>query len=128
MKSNCKVPEFYLVYDGECPFCSFYVKYVRIKQDIGTLKLINARHKSSITDDVLEKGFDLNKGMVLKIEDQYFHGDDCMNKLALLSTRNSIFNKMNFWIFKSKLRSKILYPVLRSGRNITLYLLGKKEI
>ena len=32
-----------LIYDGECPFCSMYAKYMRLKEASGGLQLINAR-------------------------------------------------------------------------------------
>ncbi|CAN0407117.1 unnamed protein product, partial [Scytosiphon promiscuus] len=32
-----------IVYDGECPFCSQYVKMLRIHESVGTVRLIDAR-------------------------------------------------------------------------------------
>ena len=66
--------------------------------------------------------------MALIIDGQIFHGSECINKIALLSTRNDWFNKVNWFIFKSKNLSKILYPFMKLGRNTTLLILGKKKI
>jgi predicted DCC family thiol-disulfide oxidoreductase YuxK len=118
----------YLVYDGDCPFCSAYVNFVRVRESIGTFILVNARDGGSIVDDVISKGLDLDEGMVLVMDGQYYYADDCINRLALLSTSSGIFNRLNAFIFRSPTISSILYPVLRFGRNILLRLLGRKKI
>ena len=117
----------YLVYDGECPFCSAYVNYVRVQKSIGTFKLIDAREGGPIVDDIIERGFDLDEGMVLVMNGQYYHGHDCINHLALLSTSSGVFNRINAFIFRSKTVSRLLYPVLRFGRNLVLRMLGRKK-
>jgi predicted DCC family thiol-disulfide oxidoreductase YuxK len=117
----------YLVYDGECPFCSAYVNYVRVQKSIGTFKLIDAREGGSIVDDIIKRGFDLDEGMVLVMNGQYYHGHDCINHLALLSTSSGVFNRINAFIFRSKTVSRLLYPVLRFGRNLVLRMLGRKK-
>ena len=33
----------WLVYDGDCPFCSRYVQLLRIREAVGPLRLVNAR-------------------------------------------------------------------------------------
>ena len=32
-----------IVYDGDCPFCSRYVKLVRLREALGSVDLVNAR-------------------------------------------------------------------------------------
>ena len=118
----------YLVYDGNCPFCSVYVDYVRVKESVGTFKLVNAREGGSIVEDVFKHDFDLDDGMVLIMEGQYYHGHDCINRLALLSTPSNIFNRVNAVVFRSPIVSRVLYPVLKFGRNIVLRLLGRTKI
>lgn len=120
--------EILLVYDKDCPFCHNYSQLVRIRQDVGNLVLVDARIDHPLVNDIKEKGFDLNQGMVVKISSQYYHGADALNILALLSSRSGIFNKLNYWCFKSKALSIMLYPVLRSGRNLVLKLLRKNKI
>ena len=123
-----KKGEIILVYDKECPFCDNYSLLIRIKQDLGELVLINARDDHPLVKELKKLGFDLNQGMVVKISEQYYHGADALNILALLSSRSGIFNKLNYWCFKSKTLSVALYPLLRSGRNLVLKFLGKNKI
>lgn len=117
----------YLVYDGECPFCTAYVNYVRVKESLGIFKLINARNGGEIVDDVVKRGYDLDEGMVLIMNGRYYHGHDCINHLALLSTSSGLFNRLNAFIFRSKAVSRILYPILRFGRNLILRILRRRK-
>ena len=117
-----------LVYDGECPACNNYCQFVRIKESVGTLKLVDARQNCEVLDEVTQLGFDVDKGMLLKTGDQWFYGSDAIHVLALMSTRSGCFNRFNFWLFKSRNISGILYPILRACRNLLLKLLGKSKI
>ena len=38
----------WLVYDGECPFCCAYASYLRVRESVGVLHLIDARDGGSI--------------------------------------------------------------------------------
>lgn len=123
-----KVEDNWLVYDGECPFCSRYVELLRIREAVGPLRLIDAREGGPEAEEVVAEGYDLNEGMALKLSGRLYHGHDCIHALALLSEPNGLFNKFNAWVFRSKKRSAVLYPVLRAGRNLTLRLLGRKKL
>ena len=124
----CKVDRIYIVYDGECPFCSRYVRLLRLRKALGEVELVNARNGGPIVDELLCAGLDLDEGMVLKIGEKLYHGADCINRLALLSTRSGIFNKFNRFVFANEMVSAILYPILRAGRNGVLRILGRSKI
>jgi predicted DCC family thiol-disulfide oxidoreductase YuxK len=49
-------PEILLVYDKECPACNAYCQIVRVRESVGELKIINAREKSDIMDEITAKG------------------------------------------------------------------------
>jgi hypothetical protein len=66
--------------------------------------------------------------MVLKLGDDFYHGDKCMYMLALLSSESNIINRINKWIFSHQERARLLYPLLVAGRNITLLLMGRRKI
>ncbi|RSK38349.1 DUF393 domain-containing protein [Rhodovulum iodosum] len=118
----------WLLYDGDCPFCSRYVALVRIRDAVGPLRLINAREGGPEFDEVMAKGLDLDGGMVLKLSGQFYHGQDSIHALALLSAATGPISRFNGWVFRSRTRAAVLYPVLRAGRNMTLRLLGRKRI
>ena len=126
-KTNIK-DEIILVFDKECPVCSYYCRMVRIKESVGELKLLNARETSAVIDEITEKGLDIDQGMVLKMGTQYYDGPDAVHALALISSRLGLFNRFNYWIFRSKILSALLYPTLRFFRNLLLKILLKTKI
>ena len=123
-EKSAKTQDIWLLYDGDCPFCKSYARLVRLRDALGELRLINARDPSSELDAARQLGYRIDDGMVLCIDGEYFHGDDCINRLALMSSEVSAFNKLNRWVFSSRRRSALLYPILRACRNLTVRLRG----
>ena len=121
-------PGAWIVYDGQCPFCSRYVHLLRLRDSLGEVRLINARDGGPIVDEMQRAGVDLDEGMVLKLNDRLYHGHDCMHLLALLSTPSGWFNRINAALFRSRRAARLFYPVLRTGRNGVLRLLGRSKI
>ena len=117
-----------LVYDKECPVCHAYCRMVRIRKSIGELVLIDAREPSPVMDEITTLGWDIDQGMVLKVEDNLYYGADAIHTLTLLSGPLNIFNRFNYWIFRSNRLSKYLYPLLRTFRNLLLKVLRKTKI
>ncbi|PYF80382.1 uncharacterized protein DUF393 [Marinomonas alcarazii] len=117
-----------LIYDKECPACHFYCQIVRIRQSVGELVLIDAREHPEVLQEITAEGLDIDQGMVLKMDGQLYYGADAIHLLALLSGRSGVFNRLNYWLFSSKKVAGILYPILRSCRNLLLKILGKTKI
>ena len=117
-----------LVYDGECPACSAYSRLVAVRETVGDLVLVNAREPSPVMDEITAERLDIDGGMVLKVGDQLYYGADALHALALMSSRSGVFNRVNFWFFRSTAISALLYPVLKCGRDLLLKLLGKTRI
>lgn len=121
-------PDNWLLYDGECPFCSRYVKLLRLRRAMSGLRLVDARGGGPEFQQARAAGFDLDEGMLLHLDGQYWHGDDCVHRLALMSTPSGLFNRLNAAIFRSRTLSRVLYPFMRAGRNLALAVLGRKKI
>ena len=117
-----------LVYDGDCPVCRNYTQHLSIRQAAGTFELLNARENPPVMEEINAAQIDMDDGFVLKIGDQLYHGSDAIHTLALLSTRTGLFNRVNFLIFRSKLLSGLLYPILKSGRALLLAILGNAKL
>jgi len=120
--------EILLIYDKECPACNNYCQMVQIKETVGNLKIINARDSSDVMQEITDAGLDIDQGMVLKLGDKLYYGSDAIHALALMSSRNGMFNRVNYWMFKSDRVSKLLYPMLRSCRNLLLKGIGVSKI
>ncbi|RYY03490.1 MAG: DUF393 domain-containing protein [Gammaproteobacteria bacterium] len=114
----------WLVYDGECPVCKTYCKYIRIRKAVGNLHLVDARLPSPIMDEITHAGLDIDQGMVLKFKDAIYYGSDAVHMLTLLSTPSGFFNRVNYYLFSTKLGAAIFYPVGKAFRNLLLKLLG----
>lgn len=117
-----------LIYDGECPFCSRYVRLMRIREAVGELKLVDAREGGQIVEDVRQRGYVIDQGMVLILNGRYYHGEASLHMLALLSTKQGWFNRINYWLFSRQWLSKIAYPAMKAGRNAVLKLMGRKKL
>ena len=117
-----------LIYDGACPFCSRYARYLRLQRAVGPLTLIDARAGGSEVEEARARGFDLNQGMLLILNGADYHGDACLNRLALMSSRSDWFNRLNYVLFRSPVLSRVGYPLLRGGRNLALRLLGRPPL
>jgi predicted DCC family thiol-disulfide oxidoreductase YuxK len=120
--------EIWLVYDGECPVCKTYCKYIRIREAVGHLHLIDARKSSPIMDEITAAGLDIDQGMVVKFKDVMYYGADAIYILTLLSTSSGVFNRINYCFFSTKIGAKLFYPLGKAFRTVVLKTLGIKYI
>ena len=120
--------EVWLVYDGECPVCTTYCKYVRIREAVGQLHLIDARQPGPLMDEITAAGLNIDQGMVVKFKGTMYYGADAINVLTLLATRSGFFNRVAYWFFASPTASRIFYPAGKALRNVLLKLLGIRYI
>lgn len=118
----------WLLYDGECPFCTSYVSYVRLRETAGPVTLADARQYPDLVAEAHARGFDIDVGMVLKLDGRYYFGGDCIHALSLLTTPSGVFNRVNRVLFKSRAIARFAYPILRTGRNLALVVLGRRRI
>jgi predicted DCC family thiol-disulfide oxidoreductase YuxK len=120
--------DLWVVYDGECPFCSSYVTLYRIRQQTDQVHLIDARSADPVVEEVRRAGYDLDVGMVVKFEGRLYHGAEAMNILAILGSGGTVFNRLNRALFRHPRLSRALYPWLVRGRLLVLRMLGRKLI
>src|SRR6266850_5788051 len=96
----------YVVYDGECPFCSTYVNLLRLREAVGPVVLLNAREDHPVVRQVEEHGVVLDQEMALVMSGEIYSGGECLNRLALMSTQSGLFNRLNVALFSSPKFSK----------------------
>jgi predicted DCC family thiol-disulfide oxidoreductase YuxK len=116
-----------IIYDGDCPFCRSYIALTRLRELSNTC-LLNARDEPDLCRELLDKGVSLDEGMLVIMNNELHHGGDAIHRIALLTNKNTKFNKVVYSVFSRPVISRYAYPVLRGLRNITLRLLGKKAI
>ena len=117
-----------LVYDPECPLCDGYCRAARGSEALPGLRLVNAREDTPVMADIIGQGLDIDEGMVLKVDGALYYGADAIHALAAMGGAAGPFNRINRWLFGSRSRARILYPLLRSGRNLLLKALGRTRI
>ena len=121
-------PGLVVIYDGECPFCSAYVRMLRLKEAAGPVTLIDARSRPDVTADMSNRGLDINQTMLAIYGGCCHAGDEAMTLLSLLSTSSGVLNRAMAGLFANPARARLLYPALRAGRGLALRLMGRRLI
>jgi predicted DCC family thiol-disulfide oxidoreductase YuxK len=119
-----------LVYDGQCPFCANYVRLLRLRELFPDLQLLDARENRDhpAVHRLRAHGLLVDEGMALLNGEQIYHGAESIRALAEFGRHDGLFGRINNWVFRTQVRSRLLYPLLRAGRNLVLRLLGRRKL
>lgn len=113
-----------LYYDDECPFCKEYSRYVKLKQNY-EITVINARDEHMQIREFKKKGMDINKGMILEIDGQLWQGEEAILQIDYLLVHKTFSDKVRTFVTTIPYLMKLLYPVIKGFRYITLKIIGK---
>ena len=118
----------FLLYDGECPFCSFYARKSRFEMQIGRpLRLIDANQAPDLVAELRREGCGIEEGMILVFEGQLYQGAAAMMALETMTTGTDWFNRFARWFSSNSKRVRILYPWFRRLRGAALWIKGKSN-
>lgn len=121
--------ELTLIYDGKCPVCTAYSCGVDVDPaSASAVRIVDARGEDALISQATATGLDFDEGMVVSYRGKFYHGADALHVLATLTPAKGVWNRINRFLFGSRAVSRFLYPMLRSGRNLLLRLLGRKKI
>ena len=113
--------EITFIYDGECPFCNHFAELLELKSKIKNITILDARKNQSIINSLLNKGYDIDKGAILLKGDNIFHGSEAINTICnQINNPSGSLLKLLTNIFKSKKRTKLLFPFLVRARRFAL--------
>lgn len=114
--------EVWFVYDGECPLCTNAALAISIKNELGTLNLLNAREASGhpLLHTINKQGYDLDAGMVIYDGNRFYHGKDALSFMARFGRNHGLLNLINKALFWSDSIASLMYPWLRGTRNLLL--------
>ncbi len=118
----------WIAYDGDCPFCSAYVRIISLRKSVQSVFLVNARDKHPFLDEIKTHGLDLNSGMVAKYGGRIYYAHEVINLISLLSSKSGTANQIMAILFRNKEIARLLYPSMVMCRNLTLRMLGKSLI
>jgi predicted DCC family thiol-disulfide oxidoreductase YuxK len=117
-----------ILYDRECPVCDAYCTIADVRAEAGKITLIDARKDSELLREVTARSLDIDEGMVVRYRGEIHYGADAIHVLALLSPRKTLFDRLTWLVFRSKRRARIVYPVMKAGRNLLLKVLRRTRI
>lgn len=122
--------EVWFIYDGDCPICNVAARGFAIKKAVGTLKLLDARSNMDhqLLKEINARQLDLDESMVIKMDQQYYQGQDALQLMALLGTNVGWFNRLTYLLFRHVTLSKIGYPFLRLIRNSLIRMRNRDKI
>ena len=120
----------WLVYDGDCPFCSATARMYRLKQSVGALHIVDARTAgdTELMREITARRLDLNQGIVARFEGRLYHGADALHLLALFGSDSGWLNRLNVALFRNRFVVGLAYPALKAARNTALFIMGRKAI
>ena len=120
----------WLVYDGDCPFCSATAQMYRLKKSVGDLHVVNAREAgdTEIMQAITAANLDLNEGIVARFNGRLYHGAEALHLLAMLGSDNDWLNRLNVTLFRNPHTVRLAYPAMKFLRNSILKMMGRTPI
>src|SRR5690349_19181562 len=120
--------ELTIIYDGECVFCASYVTFMRLRDAVGQVRLIDARTNGVAAEVRNALQIDLDEGMLVLYGGRVYCGADAMHVLAELTSTSDRWNAALASIFRHQWLARLIYPSLRFGRRLVLFLRGRTLI
>lgn len=121
-------PVLRVVYDGQCPFCANFVQWYRLRENLGTVSLVDARSEPALVERLRAMGMEINTGMVVEWQGQYHFAADAMQLLAHLAAGRGLRGRLNRALFHRPGAAAVNYPLFAALRRCTLKLLGRPGI
>lgn len=117
-----------IIYDGDCVFCQNYARFLRLKEAVGPVELIDARSDDPRVRDYWRQGLDLDEGMLFVHQGRVHYGSEAVHVLAGLSSEAGWFNRLNRLALSNAAAARLVYPLLKFGRAVTLVARGKGRL
>ena len=109
------------IYDGECPFCNHFAELLELKSKIKNISILDGRKNPELINDLLNKGYDLDKGAILLRDNEIFHGANAINTICkLIKQPSSKLLEILSTTFKSGKRTRFIFPFLVIARRFAL--------
>ena len=112
---------FKFIFDGECPFCNHFAELLELKSKIKNISIIDGRKNPELINNLLIKGYDLDKGAILFKGDNIYHGANAINEICkeIINPSGNLLKLLSL-TFKSNKRTKMIFPLLLIARRLSL--------
>ena len=114
--------DIFALYDGKCPLCQFGVKNYQLDRQYGELNVVDIREETALKKEAQAQGFDLDRNVVVKHGDQFYDGGDALHYMAMRADKRGWLGRILPVVFRSRVMSRLLYPLLRNTRRVLLWL------
>jgi predicted DCC family thiol-disulfide oxidoreductase YuxK len=119
----------FLLYDGDCPLCSAYVAFSRLRQLYPNLRVLSARAEPALVAELRQQGYEINVGMVLSLGGTIYFAADATQMIARLGRASpSPWRRQALALTGTAPWARSLYPWLNRGRRLLLWMLGRRPI
>lgn len=113
----------FLLYDGECPFCSFYARKSGFETPDGRpLTLIDANRAPDLISEMRAQGCEVDEGMVLVTGGRSYQGAEAMTSGA------GWFGGLSKWFASNPVRARAFYPWFQRLRRAALWVKGRRGL
>ncbi len=111
----------FLLYDGECPFCTSFSKFYELKKALPGIEIVSMRDAVRLQDLSLPKTLDFNKGMILVLSDgRILQGEPAFRLINGNVKKTSLRDHIVIGMNSIKPITKIVYPLLFKMRLMVL--------
>lgn len=117
-----------VVYDGQCPFCSAFSKYVAPRDRFGTVRQLDARGTPALVAAMRAAGHDLHRDFAVLCKGELYFGHDGARALCRLDLGSGLRARLLRLAFGREGRGARLYRALNIGRRGVLKLLGRARL
>lgn len=117
-----------IFYDGDCYFCTNFVKLLKLREAVGIVELVSLRDDTEDVRRILALGLNVNLGFVVEHEGHILHGAHAFHYLNTLTEPRNILSQMVYRIGVYPRVSRALYPALVVGRYVVLIAQGRSLI
>jgi predicted DCC family thiol-disulfide oxidoreductase YuxK len=114
-----------LYYDKQCPFCSKYANFLKLKENF-EITLKDARENQSEIS-LLCGNLDINDGFIVVYKNDCFQGAKALAFLNRAVDKTTFLGKLHFLFRYDNLFSNSLYKLFFILRKTILFILGKNS-
>ena len=119
----------FLLYDGECPFCSFYARKSEFQTPGGRpLTLVDANRAPDLIEELRKDGCGVDEGMVLVLDGRRYQGAEAMTALEAMTGGTGWFGGLSKWFASNPKRVRALYPWFQRLRRAALWVKGRRGL